>query len=167
MPQTGTDLPEMLACTICCITKRLRLSCSADGVVLSLKALEHRNRCSLRRTAMKDRVRRVFNRKLDFLSNRISSQKRHQHERRIQPGRYASSVDDVAVRHHPCIGEDCTIARQQRLRSPMCCLCRPLRTPAAPHSRAPVQTENKSLSDCTCLRMSASTSSSRMSACCP
>jgi hypothetical protein len=52
-------------------------------------------------TAMKDWVRRMFNGKLDFLSSRISSEKRDQHKGRIQRCRHAGSADDVAVPPRP------------------------------------------------------------------
>ena len=68
--------------------------------------------------------RYILNGKLDFLRSRISLQKRYQHKGPIQSGRHASSADDTV---------------QASVTSPVL----PMRTPAAPHSRAPVQTENK------------------------
>src|SRR5215469_10938684 len=102
------------------MAKRLCLSCSPDGIVLSLEALEHRSRRGVRSSAVKNRVWRILNSELDLLSSRLSSQKRYQHKGRIQPGRHAGSADDVAICNYPCIREDRAIIKQQVPRSPVC-----------------------------------------------
>ena len=107
-------------CVVCHIAKRLRLSLSPGGVVLSLKAFKYRCRRCLRGPAVKNRVWCILNSELDLLSGRVSPQKRYQHEGRIESGRHAGSADDVAICNHPCIGKDRAIIGQQVPRGPVC-----------------------------------------------
>ena len=113
-------LPEVCALSVCCVAKRLLLPCSADGAVLALKAPQHVVRRSVGRPTTKNRVRGILNGKLDFLSSRISSQKRDQHKGRIQPGRHSSSADDFAIHHDPCIHEIRAVVGQQVPCGPVC-----------------------------------------------
>ena len=82
--------------------------------------------------------RYILNGKLDFLRSRISLQKRYQHKGPIQSGRHASSADDTV---------------QASVTSPVL----PMRTPAAPHSRAPVQPKTRSAPRSTIIQLAACT----------
>src|SRR5580658_5728676 len=103
------------------MAKGLCFSRGSYRFVLSLEALEHLGRRSVRSSALKNWVRCVFNCKLDFLSGRISSEKGYQHKGCIQPGCHASSADDVAVHRDSCIHKIRAVVRHQAPCRPVCC----------------------------------------------
>ena len=68
---------------------------------------------------MKDRVRIIFNGKLNLLRSCISAQKRYQHKGGIQPCRDSSGADNVAVYYYSCIRQNCAVIHHQVTSAPM------------------------------------------------
>jgi len=73
--------------SVCGMANRQCLPGGSDGVVLPFKALQDLSRRTVGSAAMEDRVRCILYGELDLLSSRLSSQKRYDDERGIQPGR--------------------------------------------------------------------------------
>ena len=142
--------------------------CGSDRVIPFLKALEHLGRRTLGSTAVKDGFRSIFNSQLNLLRSCISAQKRYNHKSGIQPCRDSSGADKVAVYRNSCVCQKCAVIRYQMANTPMTSLHVYEREYRLHHTAGlRCRLKTGALRFSTCLRMSWSTSSSCMSACCP